>query len=183
MAMTFDVPRCTVCGELAKGTLEQVPGIALLNFDEHDTAEYAGETELAWNDQGTCRDGDGRVTLECPRGHQWQARRIDECGESAADESLVSNRAMSKQPEQQYWLRIDGGLLRQQRLLLLTLVDSLRRNVPMAPRTQDATDLLEGISALLDEIADQAHDQYGIDCLLAHQEEDPPDQTANPGHQ
>ncbi len=29
----------------------------------------------------------------------------------------------------------------------------------------------EGLMFLLDEIADQAHDRYGIDCLLA---EDPP---------
>jgi hypothetical protein len=77
MAMRFDVPRCTLCGELASGTLEQVPGIALLIFDENDTAEYAGETKMAWDDQVTCRDSDGRVTLECPSGHQWQARPID----------------------------------------------------------------------------------------------------------
>jgi hypothetical protein len=84
---------------------------------------------------------------------------------------------------QRYTLQIDGGLLRQQRLLLLTLLDSFRRNVPMAPSAQDAGDLLEGISALLDEIADQGHDQYGIDCLLEDQEEESQDQTANPGHQ
>ena len=77
MAMTFDVPRCTVCGELARGTLEMVPGIALLIFDENGGAEYEGETKIAWNDQATCHDAERRVTLECPNGHRWQARLTD----------------------------------------------------------------------------------------------------------
>lgn len=78
MAMVFDAPRCSICGELASGTLESVPGVALLVFDENGQAEYEGETKLNWNDQITCRDGEGRVTLECPNGHQWQARIADE---------------------------------------------------------------------------------------------------------
>ena len=99
MAMTFDVPRCTVCGELARGMLEQVPGIALLIFDEHDTAEYAGETELAWNDQAACRDGAGWVTLECPSGHQWQARPTDV-------EPVTEEKATPTYEVQQYVLHV-----------------------------------------------------------------------------
>lgn len=77
MAMMFDVPRCPVCGELASGTLETVPGLALLCFDENGEAAYVGETKIAWNDQVTCHDREGQVTLECPDGHRWQARRAD----------------------------------------------------------------------------------------------------------
>jgi hypothetical protein len=55
--------------------LETVPGVALLTFDENGNAEYAGETKIAWDEQVTCRDGEGRVTLECPNGHRWQAQR------------------------------------------------------------------------------------------------------------
>ena len=55
-----------------------------------------------------------------------------------------------------YALRIDGPLLAKQRQWLLDL----------AEHTNEGRDHLEGILALLDEIADQAHDQHGIDCLL-----------------
>lgn len=56
-----------------------------------------------------------------------------------------------------YALRIDGPLLRRQRQWLLDLADKT---------AGDGRDHLEGVIALLDEIADQAHDRYGIDCLL-----------------
>ena len=74
---------------------------------------------------------------------------------------------------QRYALRIDGGLLRQQRLLLLALADSASKGTLNIPEAH-ATDLLEGVVSLLDEIADQAHDRYGIDCLLDA------DETARP---
>ena len=77
MAMRFDLPRCPTCGELAMGTRELVPGVALLVFNEKGEAEYQGETRMDWNDQVTCHDQEGRVTLECPNGHQWRAR-LDE---------------------------------------------------------------------------------------------------------
>jgi len=56
-----------------------------------------------------------------------------------------------------YVLRIDGPLLAKQRQWLLDLAEHI---------SNDGRDHLEGIIALLDEIADQAHDQYGIDSLL-----------------
>jgi hypothetical protein len=74
-----------------------------------------------------------------------------------------------------YALRIDGPLLRKQRHLLLKLVDFAHRNTPNISMAKGDADLLEGLVALLDEIADQAHDQYGIDCLLDSQPEEPSD--------
>ena len=56
-----------------------------------------------------------------------------------------------------YELLIDGPLLAKQRQWLLELADKT---------TGDGREHLEGVIALLDEIADQAHDHYGIDCLL-----------------
>ena len=56
-----------------------------------------------------------------------------------------------------YALRIDGPLLGRQRQWLLELSNTVAK---------DDQDVLEGIVALLDEISDQAHDRYGIDCLL-----------------
>jgi hypothetical protein len=43
-------------------------------------------------------------------------------------------------------------------------------DVPYVPASDDA-ELLNGILALLDEITDQAQDQYGIDCLLENDSE------------
>ncbi len=64
-----------------------------------------------------------------------------------------------------YTLRIDGELFRRQRELLLKMLDTVSRHKPYVPAANDV-DLLEGTLALLDEIADQAHDRYGIECLL-----------------
>jgi hypothetical protein len=64
-----------------------------------------------------------------------------------------------------YTLRIDGPLLRDQRRLLLTLLDRTGEKVPDVATAQNRRGLLEGIAELLAEIADQAHDRHGIDCL------------------
>jgi hypothetical protein len=57
-----------------------------------------------------------------------------------------------------YALRIDGPKLRAQRQSMLDLLASKLTDARRA--------LLEGLVNMLDEIADQAHDNYGIDCLL-----------------
>jgi len=84
MAMKSDVPCCSVCGEMAIGTLELVPGLALLRFNQEGEAEYEGETRMDWNNQITPRDSAGRATLECSNGHQWAAR-MDDGTRSAAE--------------------------------------------------------------------------------------------------
>lgn len=93
---------------------------------------------------------------------------LDECANPTVHEFRVA--AVAASDLERYALRIDGDLLRRQRQLLLKLVDSLHNKLPDTSRVQ--TDLLEGVLAMLDEIADQAHDQYGIDCLLDEQSED-----------
>ena len=60
---------------------------------------------------------------------------MDEYANPRVGEFLVATPAATDL--QRYTLQIDGGLLRQQRLLLLTLLDCFRRNVPMVPRAQD----------------------------------------------
>jgi len=71
--MRFDPWKCPECGDAAKGTLETVPGLALLIIDPDGAADYAGETEMDWDGQRTILDNEGRATLQCPSGHQWQA--------------------------------------------------------------------------------------------------------------
>ena len=78
MPMKYDVSRCSICGETAIGTLESVPGLALLVFNERGEAEYAGETKLDWNNQINLRDSEDRVTLACRNGHQWQSPMNDD---------------------------------------------------------------------------------------------------------
>jgi hypothetical protein len=65
-----------------------------------------------------------------------------------------------------YVLRIDGPLLAKQRQLLLKAFDTVFRGDPYVPESPNDQDLLQGIIALLDEIADQAHDRHGIDSLI-----------------
>jgi hypothetical protein len=70
-----------------------------------------------------------------------------------------------------YDLHLDGGLFRAQRELLLKIADLARRKQPYEPAPGD-DDLLEGLAGLTDAIADQAHDRYGIECLLDDDEGD-----------
>lgn len=58
---------------------------------------------------------------------------------------------------------LGGRLFAQQRLLVLQLIDRVDSDYERA--------LLEGLMGLLDQIADQAHDNYGIDCLIKIDEE------------
>ena len=75
--MRLDPWKCPECDQPAKGTLETIPGIALLLFDEDGSAEYFGQTDVCWDGQVTIRAGDGRVTLICADGHEWLAS-VDE---------------------------------------------------------------------------------------------------------
>ena len=64
-----------------------------------------------------------------------------------------------------YRLHLDGRLFRKQRELLMRLVTLVHGKQAYAPKPGDE-ESLEGLLALTDGIADQAHDWHGIDCLL-----------------
>ena len=64
-----------------------------------------------------------------------------------------------------YTLHIDGKLFRTQRNLLIAIANLARQEQPYRPSPGDEY-LLDGLLSLTDEIADQAHDQHRIDCLL-----------------
>jgi hypothetical protein len=65
-----------------------------------------------------------------------------------------------------YRLNIDGAQLRRQRELLFLLMQAAdeSRTFELGP---EQFEMLEGLVNLTDGIADQAHDKYGIDCLLS----------------
>ena len=77
-----------------------------------------------------------------------------------------------------YLLTIDGPLLRNQRQLLLKLLDAACRKTAFRFEGDNDRALLAGLAAMLDEIADRAHDRFGIDCLLETTDEEA-DQTAD----
>jgi hypothetical protein len=70
----------------------------------------------------------------------------------------------------QYEFGLDGPAFRSQRELLLKLADHAQRQQPYEPAPGDGA-LLDGLVGLTDEIADQAHDRHGIDCLLSEDDE------------
>jgi len=80
-----------------------------------------------------------------------------------------------------YALRIDGPLLAKQRELLLKVFDTVFRGDPYEPESPNDQDLLQGVIALLDEIADQGHDQYGIASLLEPEADE--SETPNPDNE
>lgn len=73
------------------------------------------------------------------------------------------------EPEQDtrlsYHLQIDGPLFRAQRELLSQWKDAAEKETPFVPAPAHES-LLDGLIQLTDEIADQAHDRHGLDCLL-----------------
>jgi len=62
---------------------------------------------------------------------------------------------------------IDGPKLREQRKVVLDLLAS---GINLGPLTDTEEEALEGLTNLLDEIADCAHDVYGKDCLFTDPE-------------
>ena len=81
-----------------------------------------------------------------------------------------------------YHLHLDGKLFRRQRELLMSLVALVHVKQVYSPNPGDEG-LLEGLLALTDEIADQAHDRYGIDCLLEDGDKAVECQAASPKRQ
>lgn len=66
--MKLVTPNCPRCGRPAKGTLENILGIALINIEKDGTFEYSGETDVDWDCQETALDDHGNVMLVCDGG-------------------------------------------------------------------------------------------------------------------
>ena len=125
--------------------------------DEQAAREIADQTDFSdWD------SADSLYSIETIEGSSGDVSDGDSAGSSHSIEAIGSS---VDQLEAVYTLRIDGELFRRQRELLLKILDAVSRHKSYVPAANDA-DLLEGATTLLDEIADQAHDQHGIDCLL-----------------
>ena len=72
------IPRCPECGEPARGTLEEVQGVALVMADPQTGKPlYAGETDIDWDSQQTVQR-EGKPVWVCASGHDWPADAIPE---------------------------------------------------------------------------------------------------------
>ena len=72
--MRFEPLCCPECGELARGTLETVTGVAEFALTPDGAVAYTGHTHVWWAEQRTIEDAGGNVRLVCPQGHDWAAR-------------------------------------------------------------------------------------------------------------
>jgi len=76
--LTIEPIRCPQCGELPRGTVEQLGGVALLGEpDHHGRVHYTGSTDVWWEEQRTQKDEQGRAILICDQGHEWPASVVD----------------------------------------------------------------------------------------------------------
>jgi hypothetical protein len=74
--MRFDPLFCPECGEMARGTLETITGVAEFDASDNGSVEYSGYTEINWDGQETVTDDGGNARLVCPNGHDWPARML-----------------------------------------------------------------------------------------------------------
>lgn len=75
--MNIAIPKCPTCDQLAEGTIETVTGCARLDINPDGSAEYGGYTDVYWDSQKTVLDNDGKATLVCCNGHEWQSKIED----------------------------------------------------------------------------------------------------------
>jgi hypothetical protein len=74
--MRFDPLFCPECGEMARGTLETITGVAEFAVAEDGSVEWSGYTAVDWDAQETVVDDGGNARLVCPSGHEWFARML-----------------------------------------------------------------------------------------------------------
>lgn len=71
--MKFKPIKCPECGKDARGTLEEMTGVAGFYYDKRGKlAKYSGNTEIFWDGQSTVVRN-GKTVLICHEGHDWEA--------------------------------------------------------------------------------------------------------------
>jgi hypothetical protein len=72
--MRFDPLFCPECGEMARGMVETITGVAEFEVDPDGSIDWAGHTRIDWDAQEPLVDDGGNARLVCPGGHEWSAR-------------------------------------------------------------------------------------------------------------
>lgn len=84
---------------------------------------------------------------------------MDHCTKDSLDRLAERNTEVDR-----LFKGLDGELFIEQRQLLLKMEDM--------PLSAGEKELLGGLNNLLDDVADIAHDQYGVPCLMVDQDDD-----------
>jgi hypothetical protein len=63
--------KCPECGEEIIGSVDLVPGCALMNVEPDGTFEWAGETEMFWDGQYNHCEDPTKLLVQCRNGHEW----------------------------------------------------------------------------------------------------------------
>ena len=133
--------------------------------DVFSTQPLARAILVDWDTDGCEKNDDGMVETNDGFAYvvNYPVCPMSQLNGTAADEAIYKGRCAGVLPPQDgppvYTLRLDGSLLRQQREFLV----QLRHN---PERTAIDNSALDGLISLTDALADQAHDNYGLDCLL-----------------
>jgi hypothetical protein len=145
--------------------------LQILYGREHENGTWTYAADKEWSGGDVCEAAASLL------GRFGLVPETDGDGE-LMESALPENQAEDDQIPR-YALKIDGPQLRAQRQLLLKLMPWVKRQTPLVS-DPDHENLLNGLINLTDEIADQAHDNYGVDCLI--DEKDGPCDCQQPGY-
>lgn len=126
--------------------------LQLLYGCEYENGEWTYAADKEWSGGDVCESAASLL------GRFGLVPEMDGPGE-------LMESALPEDPTPRYALRIDGPQFRAQRQLLLNLTRCVEKKTPLVCDSNQEN-LLNGLINLTDEIADQAHDNYGVDCLI-----------------
>lgn len=72
--MKLSTPLCPECGKPARGTYDNIPGIAIFGDypSEDGEVHYCDTTDVDWNGQYTVRGRSGKPLVICEEDHLWE---------------------------------------------------------------------------------------------------------------
>lgn len=167
--------------------LEIVTGMAQILYGiEQDDGSWTYAADKEWCGGDVCEasagllDRFGLLPEAEDQGGPIQPATTPPGQGTGAQAGIQSPQGQSPDEPQGYTFSLDGSLFRRQRQFLLFLMERSRdKGKPRPQLPADAEEMLEGLISLTDEIADQAHDRYGIDCLLTSCESPSPTIESN----
>ena len=76
--MTITPSVCPECGKQVHGSVDLIPGTAMLEAHEDGTFDYCGETTVHWEGQYSVENEAGLPFVCCEDGHEWGATIEDD---------------------------------------------------------------------------------------------------------
>jgi len=69
--MRFAIAVCPTCGGPPEGSVDLIPGTAMLHQNDDGTFDWEGETEVHWDGQYNIAIAPDTMTVQCWQGHEW----------------------------------------------------------------------------------------------------------------